>query len=138
MVSHEFTLSNDIAELPGLAESIETVGERADLSPKVLYALNLVLDEWLTNLISYAYEPDTRHVIHVVLHAGDDKVVLEVKDDGTPFNPLTQAPEAPTTGTVEDRPIGGLGLHLLKSLMDEVNYESIEGWNTLRLTKNRA
>ncbi|SIT65649.1 serine/threonine-protein kinase RsbW/sigma-B regulation protein RsbU (phosphoserine phosphatase) [Ectothiorhodosinus mongolicus] len=137
-MSHEFTLSNDIAELPGLAESIETFGEQGGLSPKVVYALNLVLDEWLTNLISYAYESDTRHEIHVLLHMGDEEVVLEVKDDGEPFNPLTQAPEAPTTGTVEDRPIGGLGLHLLKSLMDEVNYESIEGWNTLRLTKSRA
>lgn len=137
VMSQTFVLNNTIAELPALAESIEDLGERADLSPKMVYALNLVLDEWLTNLISYAYPADSSREIHVLIEIDGEQVTLEIRDDGTAFNPLTQAPPAPTIGSLDERPIGGLGLYLLKTLMDHIEYDSAAGWNRLRLTRTR-
>lgn len=138
LISHAYVLKNDIAELPPLAEFVERVGAQAGLSPSIVYVLNLALDEWVTNLVSYAYPPGELREIHVAVQIHDDWVVLEIRDDGTPFDPVTQAPPAPTSGDIEERPIGGLGLYLIKRMFDHIHYKSECGWNVLRLEKNRA
>jgi anti-sigma regulatory factor (Ser/Thr protein kinase) len=138
LMHKEFVVANDIHQLPGFAENLEAFCEEAGVPINLIYPLNLVLDEWLTNLISHAFKDDHPHDIFVTVEVGDEAVTMTVTDDGLPFNPVADAPAPPLEGEIEDRPIGGLGLHLIRRLMDGVNYETrADGRNCLTLTKRR-
>jgi anti-sigma regulatory factor (Ser/Thr protein kinase) len=92
----------------------------------------LLGEEALTNVVKYA----DAEAIEVTLDVSETSVVLEVRDDGRHFDPLRAAtPEL--DASVEDRPLGGLGIHLIQTLTDEVSYERRQQWNVLQLTKNR-
>jgi anti-sigma regulatory factor (Ser/Thr protein kinase) len=84
------------------------------------------LDEILTNAISYGYDRDGgtgEHLIHIRGTMADGLITLEVEDDGRPFNPLEVANREPDlTASIEDRPIGGLGLFMVNKLMDQLEY----------------
>jgi len=133
----EFSLRNDLDEIPDFAEAIESLGERSGLTSAQVYQINLVLDELLTNIISYAYQDiDTgSHTIKVRLARRDDQLTAELIDDGKAFDPLREAPEAIINGAVDARPIGGLGLHFMRTLMDEVRYQRLDNCNQLTLIK---
>jgi len=133
--SMEFELANRVEEIGRLAEAIDAFSEREGLPPGHAYALNLSLDELITNLVSYGYADQAEHRIRVAVHLEPDAVVVEMVDDGEPFNPFTEAPEPDIAATVEDRAIGGLGVFLVRELMDEVAYRRDENRNHLRLLK---
>lgn len=133
----EFVVANDIQALPPFAEELESFCDGAGVPMNMIYPLNLVLDEWLTNLISHAFKDDSKHDIVVNVDVGEEAVTMTVTDDGLPFNPTVDAPAPPIEGDIEDRPIGGLGLHLIRRLMDGVSYESSPaGTNCLTLVKH--
>ena len=131
-----FTLRNELSEIPALAERIEAFGVEGSLSIQHIYQLNLVLDELITNIISYGYDDDRPHEIQLKLRAEPGLLITVLRDDGKPFNPLLEAPAAILEGSVEDRPIGGLGIHFMRTLMDEVAYQREEGHNQLTLIKH--
>ena len=132
----DFTLYNDPADIARLAEVVEAFGETCGLSAGDVYKLNLALDELLTNLISYAYPDGQRHAISLHLALTDGRLAAELCDDAAPFDPLTQAKPAVLEGSLEERPIGGLGLHFVRTLMDEVNYRRDGAHNRLTLIKH--
>lgn len=127
-------LKNNPSEIQRLSQIVTQFGEVNNLSPKVLFAINLALEEILANIISYGYEDSYEHQINIGAFLEDDELILKVEDDGRPFNPL-EAPEPDINKSLEDRQIGGLGIHLVKNLMDGLEYRRKGGKNLLVMKK---
>ena len=127
------TLKNDLSELIRCAEAIEAHGESQGWSMKWIMNVNLSLDELITNIISYGYRDDGEHEIHATLTEREGSLVVVLEDDGHEFDPFSEAPEPDLEAGVEERRIGGLGVHFVKSLMDEVAYERRDGCNRITL-----
>jgi serine/threonine-protein kinase RsbW len=137
MIHQQFRLPNRIEALEGLVLDVEAFGESNGLSMSLVNQLNLVLDEHLNNVISYGYTDDREHVIVIDVAKDDRSIVVEIIDDGQAFDPLNQPPPD-LTSSLQDRKIGGLGIHFMRTLMDTCSYERVNGENRLRLQKNIA
>ena len=127
-------LANDISEISRLYEFIEELGNDFSLSPDIVFNLNLVLEEAVVNVINYAYPKEEHQYIYLSAIMKDGSIILVLTDTGKEFDP-TAAPEADVTLSAEDRQIGGLGIFLIRQIMNEVKYERIEGKNVLTLEK---
>jgi serine/threonine-protein kinase RsbW len=128
------TLSNERRELARLGERVEQFGIESGLPPDDTAAVNLALDELVTNVIKYAYDDDREHGIHVTVTLRADLVTITVEDEGKPFNPL-EAPSPNLDLPIEDWPIGGLGVHIVKSIADTLDYRRERGRNVVRVEK---
>lgn len=126
--------TNTLFELTRLTQVVTAFAERHRLTPSLGNALNVVLEEVLTNVISYGYEDTKTHEIVVRLSCTENEVQAEVEDDGRPFNPLAMA-SPDTSKPLTERPVGGLGIHLVRQLMDRVEYRRLEGKNVLLMRK---
>lgn len=125
---------NQLSELEKLFSLTLELQKEFCLSEELVFSLNLSLEEALTNVILYAY-PSTTGQIELLVDGQDDHLVFTLKDQGIPFNPLVEAPEADITSSIEDREIGGLGVFLIRQLMDEVEYTRQDESNILQMTK---
>ena len=132
---HHFSMANDLSAIAGLVSGVEEVLGREGVPEPVGAALALVLDELLTNTVSYGFPDNGWHEILVGLDVAPGRVLLSVRDDGRAFDPL-QAPEPELEAALEDRPVGGLGIHFVCQVADEVSYERERGWNVLTVTKH--
>ena len=130
----ELRLANDLAGLAQLAERVEGFGAAQRLPASVVNALNVVLDEAVSNAINHGYAAGVRGEIAVRLRRAHDRVSVEVEDDGRPFDPL-QAPPPDLSLPLDQRPIGGLGIHLIRNLMDEISYARVGGRNVFKMVK---
>lgn len=128
------TLTNSIQELGQLEPFLNKFFERNNLDFSLLPNVNLALEEALANVIMYAYPEGTRGEVTLTAKVADNAICMEIKDEGTPFNPLQQQ-EANLDVSLEERQIGGLGIHLIKEIMDEVEYVYEDGRNELRMRK---
>ena len=131
------TTVNRLDEIERLGRALEGFGAEHGLPPRVVFDSNLALDEVLTNIVSYAYDDDATHEIAVRLRIEDDRLVIEVEDDGRPFDPLA-APEPDLALHAGERPVGGLGLSLVRRLMPELRYERRAGRNVLTMSRSVA
>ena len=132
-IERDITLGNDLSELSRLAEEVESFGEAAGLPPDGTFKLNLALDELATNVINHG-GMDPGGMIRVRLALEDEVLIVEFEDEGQPFNPLeTAAPD--TACDMQEREIGGLGIHLTKKCMDELHYERRGDVNHLRMRR---
>ncbi len=127
-------LKNDLAELDRLAEATEQFGSRNDWPVKVVYRLNLSLDELVTNVISYGYEDGAEHRISIHFSYHEDHLTLVMQDDARPFNPIAR-PDPDITQPLEERGQGGLGIFLVRQTMDTTEYERRDGRNVLTMHK---
>ena len=97
-------------------------------------SINLVFDELLSNIVSYAFEDEESHVIRIRIELAGHRLAVTIRDDGTPFNPF--ALDRPDTSlSIEEREIGGLGVHLVSNVMDEVSYSRLASDNVVTLVK---
>jgi len=103
--------------------------------PEVQYLANLAVEELITNCIKYGYEDASDHIIEVKLQISGNELALTVTDDGRPFNPL-ELPEPDIHLPIEERPIGGLGIYLLRRMSDHMDYVRAAGKNCVRLRKS--
>ncbi len=131
----KLTLHNDIAETPKINEFMEAVAEEATLDVALTSSLNLAIEEAVVNVMNYAYPKDHIGEIKLEAFVNDVRMKFVITDSGEPFDPTTKA-EPDTKATLDDRPIGGLGIFLVRQIMDTVNYERIDGNNILTLRKN--
>lgn len=128
-------LQGDPLELRRLAAAVDGFAQHHGLPPDVAVKLNLALDELVTNVIRYGAPPGRpAPEVEVSLELAGDRVVAEIRDAGRPFNPL-QVPEPDVDAPLEARPIGGLGVHLARQLMDVIRYRRVDGRNCLTLVK---
>jgi anti-sigma regulatory factor (Ser/Thr protein kinase) len=127
-------LRNNISEVSRVGDILEEYGWENNLPPDAVNALALALDEIVTNIISYGYDDNEEHSITVKIFIKENFLNAIVKDDARPFNPL-EMPEVNTDMPVEERRIGGLGIHLVKKMMDSVDYEYCSGKNIFKMKK---
>ena len=127
-------LHNDIRQIPQLAGFIETIAQDARLDKSLAMSLNLALEEAVTNVIMYAYPKGSDGLVDIEAVIRKDSIDFMVIDSGKPFDP-TAVPDAKVDTALEDRPIGGLGIFLVRNIMDTVKYERKEGKNLLSMTK---
>lgn len=131
------TIETRLDELNRLAEAVENLGEEDSWSPGLVGKVNLVLEELAINTINHGHDGGL-HEIAFTFNSTEDALTIEMVDDGKPFDPLTDAPVPDVNAPMEERPIGGLGVFLVRKLMDELTYRREEGRNHLTLVAYRA
>jgi anti-sigma regulatory factor (Ser/Thr protein kinase) len=128
-------LSNRFGELARLKEALRNYCEFRELPSNIVFALTLSLDEVVTNVMSYGYDDHDEHHIDVTLRSGHGVIEITVEDDGKPFDPLEyRIPDLKCP--IDERPVGGLGIHLVKTYMNELEYRRVGGKNRLTMRKN--
>jgi Anti-sigma regulatory factor (Ser/Thr protein kinase) len=130
----EIQIDNDFAAIAPASERIRQYLENADAPAAAMFLADLVIEELVTNTIKYGYDDEHAHCVHVTAAFEDGVLTVEVRDDGHEFDPLSR--ETPdTTLPAEERDIGGLGIHLVCQMADEIRYERAGGWNVVIATK---
>ena len=125
---------SDRAELEKLEGFTADFALKAGLSDKDLFALQIIVEELVTNVIDYGGVPAGEHAVRVDLSAEGGELLIRLTDRGTEYNPLLRE-DPDTTLPAEQRPIGGLGVHFCKKLTDAQEYERRDGCNVLTLRK---
>ena len=127
-------IKNDISEISKLATYIGELSEELDFTPELNFNLNLVLEEAISNVILYAYGKEEQKEISLVAYLSDNNLVFVLTDSGMEFDP-TKVPDADVTLSAEEREIGGLGIYLIRQIMNTVEYQRIDGKNVLTMRK---
>ena len=127
-------LPADVREIERLNQLVRRFGELHEIPSRALYAVNLALDEVVTNVVLYGFESSTGQEVAVRVETTGDDLRSEVVDGGREFNPL-DAPLPDLTAALEERALGGLGIHLVRSLMDRVEYRRENAKNVLTMRK---
>jgi anti-sigma regulatory factor (Ser/Thr protein kinase) len=131
------TLPNDIDTIPQLSEFVEIICEEAGVDMTTTMSLNLALEEAVVNVMSYAYPEGAKGSVDIDVISKGSTLQFVISDSGNPFDP-TATPDIDTTLSAEERSIGGLGIHLIRQIMDDVSYHRQDGCNILTLTKRLA
>ena len=131
---HVLRMKNSLAEVERLPKWIETVCQQYEVREDMTMTLNLALEEALVNVINYAYAPGVTGEISLRADRVGEAIVFTLIDSGVAFDP-TGVAEVDTDAPLDERAIGGLGVHLYRTIMDRVEYERRDGYNLLRLTK---
>ncbi len=121
-----------LSAVRGLAQMVEEFGDANKLPEQTIYMINLAVDELITNTVSYGLQGVTQPRIEITLKVKGTVLALTVVDNGLQFDP-TQDTNPDLSSAVDDRPIGGLGLHLVKAFTDRMKYEYVDGENRLTL-----
>ena len=125
---------SDRAELTKLEGFTADFAQKAALSDKDLFALQIIVEELVTNVIDYGGVPAGEHAVRVDLSAEDGELLIRLTDRGAEYNPLLRE-DPDVTLPAEKRPIGGLGVHFCKKLTETQEYERRDGCNVLTLRK---
>lgn len=134
LIDKAVTLQNSVREVETLGSFIKDIMRQMDVGGSLANKIRLAVEEAVVNVMEYAYP--TGHTGRVDIHAiaTPHNIKFIITDSGIPFNP-TEVPNADTTLSLEERPVGGLGILLVRQLMDSINYERIDGKNVLTLSK---
>lgn len=130
----QLTFRNSADEAPRIARRVEHFLHEKAVDEAIINKSLLCVDELITNIIAHAYSDQEEHAVLLECTVAPTFLVLELRDDGVPFDPTTQT-RAVVHGDIDERAIGGLGIHLVMSLMDKVEYEREGDYNVLRATK---
>lgn len=124
----------ELGALQSADQRLEDFSRQMGWTDQALFQVRLVVEELLMNIISHGSDGQRRPRIRLQLAQDGDLLTLEIADDGIAFDPL-QAPPPDLEAALEDRPIGGLGVHLVRQLSDTVAYRRVDGWNRFEVTK---
>jgi serine/threonine-protein kinase RsbW len=127
-------LSADLREVDRLNRVIRHFGDLHEVPSRVLYAVNLALDEVVTNVVRHGFEDARDQEIIARIVAAPGEVTTEVSDAGREFNPL-EVPKPNLDAPLDERSLGGLGIHLIRNLMDTVEYRRDGAKNVLTMRK---
>lgn len=127
-------LENRLGELERLTEAFETLAGELDIPHRMVFEVNLALEEIFTNIVSHGCKECEAHQIECVMDCINRTLTITLKDKGLPFDP-TKAPDPDLKCPVEDRPIGKLGIFLVKKFMDSMEYRREADCNIITLTK---
>lgn len=129
-----FELTNRISTLGPMLDQLESLLLEGQIPKDIIGEVRLLTEEAVSNIIRYAHGSEEEHLIEVTLCWSTKEVELEIRDKGKPFNPL-EVPPPDLDQPIEERPDGGLGIHLIKSLADEASYAREGKTNVLLLKK---
>ncbi len=128
-------IENDLSEIAKVDEKLDNFAEQFGVPPAIAATFHIIFDDLLNNVISYGFNDEQRHFIDISLGLTANSLTVSIADDGVPFNPLAEtAPD--TTLSIEDRPIGGLGIHIVVNMVDDISYQRTADKNVLTLTKS--
>ena len=130
----KLVIKNDITEISKLAIFIEELSEELALAPELTFNLNLVLEEAVSNVILYAYGEEKQKEITLLANMSDNNLIFVLTDSGQEFDP-TKVPDADVTLSAEEREIGGLGIFLIRQIMNTIEYQRMDGKNVLIMGK---
>lgn len=126
-------LRSDTHEIRRLAAAIEYLADSLLLPPPMIFKLNLALDELISNTIAYGYAEQRDGEIDIEMRRHDDRVEVKLIDSAAAFDPFS-IPEPDLNASLEDRQIGGLGIHFVRTLIDDISYERADDRNVITLT----
>lgn len=132
--SLEFSCKNELEDAERIHRVISRFCELHGVPPRAIFALNLVADELLTNTIRHGFDTPGGHTLQLAIFLKGGMLTLVLVDDGRPFDPSSMPPPD-TTECIGERPLGGLGVHLVRRLMNSINYRREGDKNILTLTK---
>lgn len=131
------TIKNELPEIARVVQVFNRFWKSHNLAGEAVNAVHVAIDEMLSNIVLYAFEDAETHKIYIKITLTEAAVILEIRDDGKPFNPFSLAKtKADTESLLTERPIGGLGLHLVTSLMDSCEYHYLDKHNCSIMRKN--
>jgi anti-sigma regulatory factor (Ser/Thr protein kinase) len=130
----QVTLHNQASEIAQAHEALDQLSAQYGLPLRCVTSLHLAIEEHLSNIISYGYNPGQSGTIHVRLRLEPTTLAIEVEDDARPFDPLTAA-EPDTALPLDSKPLGGLGLLMIRRSVDEAAYRRANNRNLLTLRK---
>jgi sigma-B regulation protein RsbU (phosphoserine phosphatase) len=128
-------LPNDIDTIPQLNEFIDAVAEEMALDMSLAMSLNLAIEEAVVNVMEYAYPDGEKGDVEIEVTVDEGWLTFIISDSGIAFDPTTKE-DADTTLSAEERPIGGLGIFLVRQLMDTIEYQRTNDKNVLTLRKH--
>lgn len=128
------TLPNNVKVVPKLTDFVDSVCEATNMDMGTTLKLNLAIEEAVVNVMDYAYPPGTTGTVNIEAQSDNEWLKFIISDSGVAFDPTTKK-EVDTTLSVEERSIGGLGIHLVRQIMDSIDYERVDGMNILTLRK---
>lgn len=134
ILDYSFKLESEISELKTLHRHLVSYGKANGLSEACMFDINISLDEIFTNIVSYGFRDRSAHSITFTIKLVGNELTFDVEDDGVPFNPL-EVKEPMIPENIINCKVGGLGIHLVKKLMDEICYKRKPGKNKLTLRK---
>jgi anti-sigma regulatory factor (Ser/Thr protein kinase) len=130
----ELILLNRPSEIARLQDQLESLAGQLRLPPKTLHEVQLAVEEHLTNILKYGFEDESEHQIRVQVLAAPTELRIEVEDDGRPFDPLKHSPPD-LSQPLDARPVGGLGIHMMRKCMDRIEYRRTDEKNILVMIK---
>jgi anti-sigma regulatory factor (Ser/Thr protein kinase) len=125
-VSINLQLKNELKEIDRALQSFAAFCKRTRLTEDMQNSVSIVLDDLLNNIINYAFENSEEHEIEVFFRADKQRLIIDVVDDGVEFDPFLRE-EPDIESDIDGREIGGLGIHMIKSIMDDYFYKRIKG-----------
>ena len=128
----DMSLANDVQEVARVIDSLEEFGAANGIPAEQSLRFGLALDELITNIVSYGLAGRGDAIITLAIEHRDGALCAELDDNGPPFDPLA-AGAAPPSGDLETREVGGLGLTLVKSFMDRLDYRRVDGFNRVTM-----
>lgn len=135
--SRKITIKNTIEEVQRAITAFEEFAATHSIPTNIMLKVNIVLDELLSNIVKYSFPDDQEHVIDITLELfTTGKLTLCLTDEGVPFNPFS-APDPDLSIPLEEREIGGLGILIVKRLMDEYHYKRQANLNITSMIKNK-
>jgi anti-sigma regulatory factor (Ser/Thr protein kinase) len=138
-LSEQFKLKLETSpsELEKISAAVEDIGQRENWPAQFIFRVNLVLEELGLNIMNYGHD-EGLHEFEITLTSEADVLRIEVTDDGRPFDPLNEAPEADLDASVDDRQVGGLGIYLVRTMVDEMSYRREQDKNHLTLVARKV
>ena len=127
-------LPNDTQEVPRLNAFVEDVCQAVGFDEMDTMQMQLAVEEAVVNVMTYAYAPGQSGDVTIEAASNDIRLKFTIIDSGAPFDPTVQG-EVDTTLSASERRIGGLGIHIMRQIMDSINYERIDNLNVLTLRK---
>ncbi len=126
-----------VEELSTITAAVEQFGDAEQWAPDLVFQINLVIEELGLNIMTHGMSEDLE-MIEITLTAEGESLTIEIVDNGRPFDPTSDAPEPDLDSGIGERSIGGLGVHIVRSLMDSLCYRRQRGKNHVTLVKERV
>lgn len=134
-MNKKLIIKNHVGELERVNKFIEEIGEELGLDMELLMNLNLVMEEMVSNVIFYAYPEGKTAEIELVAESNGKELTFMLSDQGKEFDPTAKEDADPDVNPM-DREIGGMGIFIVKNIMNQVTYQRLDGKNLLTMKKD--